>query len=1000
METNKLCPNCQKPLPADVPMGLCPECLIKSGFPTETQLPPIGQAAGPRFVPPPAAEVAQLFPQLEIIELIGQGGMGAVYKARQPALGRSVALKILPPAVAEGPGFAERFNREARALALLSHPNIVAIHDFGKVGTLHYLLMEFVDGTNLRQLEQAGRLTPDQALAIVPQICEALQFAHNEGIVHRDIKPENILLNKKGRVKITDFGIAKIIGVTASNVSLTGVKDIVGTPHYMAPEQIEQPQSVDHRADIYSLGVVFYEMLTGELPLGKFAAPSEKAKMDVRLDEVVMHSLEKQPERRYQQASEVKTDVETISRQAAPPPGGVPPQVPPVGAVPPLPPRPDPRVITNKTILPAFLLAFFFGIFGAHRFYVGKIGTGILQLFTFGGFGIWTIIDWILILCKSFTDKNGVRITRWFYPEEPLIPEQKSEKIILPAFLLALFFGFFGAHRFYAGKIVSGIFQLITMGGCGIWAMADFILIACQAFTDSKGKRMTRWIHREESATKPRVRGPSGGSSAPPIVPSSPDKTKNMIAACAAGLMVASAYGLFSALKAFEGFEILARSPLPFHWNHYFSAVVVVLKSIPPLLILYGAIEMLQVRNYVWAFVAAILAIVSCSLVGTPIGIWALIVLVRPDVKAAFTIPSTFRWSGKLNWPWIIGGAGAALFLLILGHGILRATTRWNETNNDTTPFVSTTPVLNDVTPVQSSTTPQTDDATANSAAKSFELSDQTSFSKSLDVEPDGKLTIHSERGSIRVTGADQNNVDVQIDRTVTRASNPQASEILREEHLILKQNGNEISISSHDPPSLYNHSVFGWLERLRRPNLDVHYEITVPKKFAVHLETSGGDIKVAGLSSVVKVKTEGGSLDFSDIGGPIDGQTAGGSIQASGCQDDLIIQTFGGGITIGHFSGPHVRATTEGGSISADFSTAPTTDSELHTAGGSISARLPSLAALTLDAHTLGGSVKTDLPVQVEGQVQDSTLKGTINGGGPTLKLETMGGSIEILKQ
>jgi len=326
METQPICPSCHKTLPPGAPLGLCPECLIKSGFKTGTD-PATAAAEKPRFVPPPVEEIRRLFPQLEIISLIGQGGMGAVYKARQPALDRFVALKILPPGAVGDAGFAERFNREARALARLNHPQIVAVHDFGHAGDQPYLVMEFVDGANLRQVEQAGRLTPEQALQIVPQICEALQFAHNEGVVHRDIKPENILLDKKGRVKITDFGIAKILGVTSGKVSLTGAKDVVGTPHYMAPEQVEHPQTVDHRADIYSLGVVFYEMLTGELPLGKFAPPSKKVHVDVRLDEVVLRTLEKEPELRYQQASEVKTQVETIAtspgssgRQSAPSP--------------------------------------------------------------------------------------------------------------------------------------------------------------------------------------------------------------------------------------------------------------------------------------------------------------------------------------------------------------------------------------------------------------------------------------------------------------------------------------------------------------------------------------------------------------------------------------------------------------------------------------------------------------------------------------------------------
>ena len=314
METKRLCPSCQKTLPPNVPLGLCPECLIKSGFNTATEPGTPGKVSG--FVPPPVEQIRKLFPQLEILELVGKGGMGAVYKARQAALDRLVALKILPPGAADDAGFAERFNREARALARLNHPHIVAVHDFGQVGGQPYLVMEFVDGPNLRQVEQAGRLTVDQALEIVPQICEALQFAHNEGVVHRDIKPENILLDKKGRVKITDFGIAKIVGAPSGKDSLTGAKDVLGTPHYMAPEQVEHPQAVDHRADIYSLGVVFYELLTGELPLGRFQPPSKKVQVDVRLDEVVLHTLEKEPERRYQHVSEVKSDVETIAGSA------------------------------------------------------------------------------------------------------------------------------------------------------------------------------------------------------------------------------------------------------------------------------------------------------------------------------------------------------------------------------------------------------------------------------------------------------------------------------------------------------------------------------------------------------------------------------------------------------------------------------------------------------------------------------------------------------------
>jgi len=178
-------------------------------------------------------------------------------------------------------------------------------------------LMEFVDGMSLRQVMQNGKLSAVQALSIVPRICEALQFAHEHGVVHRDIKPENILLDKQGRVKIADFGIAKMVGAEGKRANLTDEKQVMGTPHYMAPEQIEKPQDVDHRADLYSLGVVFYEMLTGELPLGRFQPPSRKVPVDVRLDEVVLHALEKEPERRYQHAADLRTDVEAITSTQA-----------------------------------------------------------------------------------------------------------------------------------------------------------------------------------------------------------------------------------------------------------------------------------------------------------------------------------------------------------------------------------------------------------------------------------------------------------------------------------------------------------------------------------------------------------------------------------------------------------------------------------------------------------------------------------------------------------
>ncbi|MDR3460593.1 MAG: protein kinase [Verrucomicrobiae bacterium] len=367
------CPQCGTPLPAGALAGLCPACLLKLGAAADT----VTEAKQPAFNPPAIAELAPLFPQLEILELIGKGGMGAVYKARQKQLDRLVALKILPPGIGKDPAFAGRFAREAKALAKLNHPGIVTLYEFGVASgslpdhdktervvespgafatlgaspgggtppstagkmpaatSLYFFLMEFVDGVNLRQLLAGGRVSAREALAIVPQICDALQYAHDQGIVHRDIKPENILLDRRGRVKVADFGLAKIVnegsssfGIPPSGGSdrlkpelqtsdLTDAGKLMGTPQYMSPEQIAAPGEVDHRADIYALGVVFYQMLTGELPGKKIEAPSKKVHIDVRLDEVVLRALEKKPELRYQQASILKTQVETIAETPA-----------------------------------------------------------------------------------------------------------------------------------------------------------------------------------------------------------------------------------------------------------------------------------------------------------------------------------------------------------------------------------------------------------------------------------------------------------------------------------------------------------------------------------------------------------------------------------------------------------------------------------------------------------------------------------------------------------
>jgi len=263
--------------------------------------------------PPSIEELQAAIPDLEIVKFLSQGGMGCVFKARQKNLDRMVALKVvLSTEETNNIAQPDRFLREARTLAKLSHSNIVPVFDIGKTDRFIYLVMEFIEGDNLRGLMKRSVLSIQSVLRIISQTCLALEYAHTKGVVHRDIKPENILINREGVVKIVDFGLAKISAETRNESNLTGTQQIMGTPNYMSPEQIECTREVDHRSDIYSLGVVFYELLTGELPIGHFEAPSAILGNHAPLDPVVLKALQKRPEQRYQKVSELDTDISSL----------------------------------------------------------------------------------------------------------------------------------------------------------------------------------------------------------------------------------------------------------------------------------------------------------------------------------------------------------------------------------------------------------------------------------------------------------------------------------------------------------------------------------------------------------------------------------------------------------------------------------------------------------------------------------------------------------------
>ena len=323
------CLQCGALLDSDAPAGLCSLCVSSQAT---RPLPPkavdltgldvtvpvaapvaSGSARQQHFDLPLPEELTDLLPHgaYKIESFLGQGGMGAVYKGVQVRLKRPIAVKIMRRDIGKDHDFEARFEREAQAMAKLNHPNIVSVIDYGEAGPDYlYIVMELVDGADLMDVIRGGQMTQEMALTLLPQICDALQFAHDHGIVHRDIKPSNIMLTREGRIKMADFGLAKRFDAESSFRTQTGTG--MGTPDYAAPEQFDPYAQIDHRADIYALGVMIYQMITGQLPRGVWKPPSQRADVSSQWDEIVGRAMQSDPSDRYQQASEVKTDVSSI----------------------------------------------------------------------------------------------------------------------------------------------------------------------------------------------------------------------------------------------------------------------------------------------------------------------------------------------------------------------------------------------------------------------------------------------------------------------------------------------------------------------------------------------------------------------------------------------------------------------------------------------------------------------------------------------------------------
>jgi len=300
--------------------GLCPRCLMDTVVTDLTSLDhPALAATGPRMPCPDLAQLSGQLPQYEFQELLGGGATGWVYRARQKSLDRWVAIKLLPNLPVDRNDAVARFQQEAQILARLNHPRIVTVFDYGVTDDARYLVMELVAGPTLREEMSAAAFDPAEGVRVIDEVCEAIVLAHSRGIAHRDLKPENVIFEsseRTGHIKVADFGISRLIGEVQHPVVSTRTSLVLGTPYYVAPEQIKGGAAPDHRADIFAIGVMLYELLTGQLPMGRFARPSQISSAPAAIDAVVMRCLESDPNRRFPDVASLRRALSVAGRGA------------------------------------------------------------------------------------------------------------------------------------------------------------------------------------------------------------------------------------------------------------------------------------------------------------------------------------------------------------------------------------------------------------------------------------------------------------------------------------------------------------------------------------------------------------------------------------------------------------------------------------------------------------------------------------------------------------